>query len=73
MNLQRGAVEPLMVVTPEYRKPHFKVFVGTDGKLGVTFTLVTSDTQIVSTPQIIPLNTNVYLQANNGGIDYEVG
>ncbi|WP_173647277.1 hypothetical protein, partial [Campylobacter fetus] len=73
MNSQRGSVEPLILDTPSYRKPHFKVFVGTDGKLGVTFTLVTGGTQTVSTPQAIPLNTNVYLQANNGGIDYEVG
>lgn len=54
-------------------KPHFKVFVDTYGKLSVTFTLVTGGTQTVSTPQVIPLNTRVYLQANNGGIDYEVG
>lgn len=54
-------------------KPHFKVFVDTYGKLSVTFTLVTGGTQTVSTPQAIPLNTKVYLQANNRGIDYEVG
>ncbi|CUU75640.1 hypothetical protein [Campylobacter hyointestinalis] len=54
-------------------KPHFKVFVDTYGKLSVTFTLVTGGTQTVSTPQAIPLNTRVYLQANNSGIDYEVG
>lgn len=54
-------------------KPHFKVFVDTYGKLSVTFTLVTGGTQTVSTPQAIPLNTNVYLQANNSGINYEVG
>lgn len=54
-------------------KPHFKVFVDTYGKLSVTFTLVTGGTQTVSTPQAIPLNTKVYLQANNSGIDYEVG
>lgn len=73
MNSQRGSVEPLMLDTPSYRKPHFKVFVDTYGKLSVTFTLVTGGTQTVSTPQAIPLNTNVYLQANNSGIDYEVG
>ena len=54
-------------------KPHFKVFVDTYGKLSVTFTLVTGGTQTVSTPQAIPLNTKVYLQANNSGINYEVG
>lgn len=54
-------------------KPHFRVFVDTYGKLSVTFTLVTGGTQTVSTPQAIPLNTNVYLQANNSGINYEVG
>lgn len=54
-------------------KPHFKVFVDTYGKFSVTFTLVTGGIQTVSTPQAIPLNTNVYLQANNSGINYEVG
>lgn len=54
-------------------KPHFKVFVDTYGKLGVTFTLITGGTQTVFTPEAIPLNTNVYLQANNSGINYEVG
>lgn len=73
MNSQRGSVESLMLDTPSYRKPHFKVFVDTYGKLSVTFTLVTGGTQTVSTPQAIPLNTNVYLQANNTGINYEVG
>jgi len=73
MNSQRGSVEPLMLDTSSYRKPHFKVFVDTYGKLSVTFTLVTGGTQTVSTPQAIPLNTNVYLQANNSGINYEVG
>ncbi|MDD5786634.1 hypothetical protein, partial [Campylobacter lanienae] len=73
MNSQRGSVEPLMLDTPSYRKPHFRVFVDTYGKLSVTFTLVTGGTQTVSTPQAIPLNTNVYLQANNSGINYEVG
>ncbi|CUU67716.1 Uncharacterised protein [Campylobacter hyointestinalis] len=73
MNSQRGSAEPLMLDTPSYRKPHFKVFVDTYGKLSVTFTLVTGGTQTVSTPQAIPLNTRVYLQANNSGIDYEVG
>ncbi|WP_289243073.1 hypothetical protein [uncultured Campylobacter sp.] len=73
INTKRGNAEPLMLDTPSYRKPHFKVFVDTYGKLSVTFTLVTGGTQTVSTPQAIPLNTNVYLQANNSGINYEVG
>ncbi|OCR95948.1 hypothetical protein CFT12S02855_08695, partial [Campylobacter fetus subsp. testudinum] len=73
MNSQRGSVEPLMLDTPSYRKPHFKVFVGSNGKLNVQFTLVTGGIQTVMTPQAIPLNTRVYLQANNRGIDYEVG
>ncbi|TWO30435.1 hypothetical protein [Campylobacter hyointestinalis] len=73
MNSQIGSVEPLMLDTPSYRKPHFKVFIDTYGKLSVTFTLVTGGTQTVSTPQAIPLNTKVYLQANNSGINYEVG
>lgn len=73
MNSQRGSVEPLMLDTLSYRKPHFKVFVDTYGKLGVTFTLITGGTQTVFTPEAIPLNTNVYLQANNSGINYEVG
>ncbi|WP_051870889.1 hypothetical protein [Campylobacter iguaniorum] len=54
-------------------KSHFKVLVGADGRLGVKFTLVTGGTQSVWTPQAIPLNTRVYFQANNRGIDYEVG
>lgn len=72
-NTKRGNAEPLMIDRPGYEKPHFKVFIDTYGKLSVTFTLVTGGTQTVSTPQAIPLNTRVYLQANNSGINYEVG
>ncbi|OCR95398.1 hypothetical protein CFT85387_08595, partial [Campylobacter fetus subsp. testudinum] len=72
-NVKRGNAEPLMTDRPGYEKPHFKVFVGSDGKLNVQFTLVTGGIQTVMTPQAIPLNTRVYLQANNSGIDYEVG
>ena len=54
-------------------KPHFKVFVSSDGRLKAQFTLITGGLDTVSSPEPIPLNKNVYLQANNSGINYEVG
>ena len=54
-------------------KPHFKVFVSSDGRLKTQFTLITGGLDTVSSPEPIPLNKNVYLQANNSGINYEVG
>lgn len=58
---------------PMQGRDHMKVYVGTDGKLTIRFALFNGHYTRIKTPLPIPLNTDVYIQANNSFISFKVG
>lgn len=59
--------------TPMQGRNYFKVFIGIDGKPTIEFALWNGNYIHLKTPLPIPLNKYVYIQANNYGLDYEIG
>nr|MBP3725515.1 hypothetical protein [Campylobacter sp.] len=54
-------------------RPFFRLYVNSNGRLVLDYTLTSGGLQELITNESIPLNTRVYLQANNIGMTYEVG
>lgn len=78
-NTKRGNTTSLPNANHDYAdnpmqgRDYMKVYVDADGKLTIRFALFNGNYTHIKTPKAIPLNTDVYIQANNSGTDYQVG